>query len=66
MGEMGNAYKTLSGNPLRKESLGKPRSRWEDNIKTYFKEVRCEKVDWIHLAEDRVQLLALVNTIINL
>jgi hypothetical protein len=31
-----NAYKTLVGEPERKRLLGRPRSRWEDNIKMYI------------------------------
>jgi hypothetical protein len=41
-------------------------SRWKDNIEIYLKEIRREDVDWIHLAEDRVQLRALVNTVMSL
>jgi hypothetical protein len=38
-----------------KKSLGRQRRRLEDNIKIYFKEFVCEGVEWIHLAQDRVQ-----------
>jgi hypothetical protein len=37
-----------------KRLLGRFRSRWEDNIIIYLKEIRCEGVDWIHLAQDKV------------
>jgi hypothetical protein len=42
------------------------RCRWEDNIKMGFKEIRFEYVDLIHLAQNRVQLQALVNMVMNL
>jgi hypothetical protein len=40
--------------------------KWKDNTKTDPEEVGCETVDWIHLAQDRVQWRALVNTIMKL
>jgi hypothetical protein len=39
--------------------------RWEDNIKMYFKETECEGMDWMHLAQDRDQWRAVVNTVMN-
>jgi hypothetical protein len=39
---------------------------WEDNIKMYFKEIGCEDIDWIQLAQDIIQCHVLVNTVINL
>jgi len=39
----------------------RPRCRWKKNIKTYLREIRYNDVDWIHLAQDRVQCRALVN-----
>jgi hypothetical protein len=47
MGERRIAYRILMGNPEGKRQLGRPRCRWEDNIKTYVKEIRWEGVDWI-------------------
>ena len=38
-----------------KRPLGRPRRRWEDNIKMYLREVGCGPRDWITLAEDRDQ-----------
>jgi hypothetical protein len=38
MGEKRNAYRILVGKPEGKKSLGKPRRRWEDNIKIHFRE----------------------------
>jgi hypothetical protein len=40
--------------------------KWEDNIKIDFREMGWKGVDWVHLAQDRDQWLALVNTVINL
>jgi hypothetical protein len=49
-----------------KRPLGRPWHKWEDNIKVDLKEICWEGVDWIHLAEDRDQLCAFVNTVMNL
>jgi hypothetical protein len=46
--------------------LGIPRHRWEGNIIMDVREIGCEVVNWIHLAQDRDQWQALVNTVINL
>jgi hypothetical protein len=50
MGEMGIAYKVLVGKP-EKKPLGRPKRRLEDNIRTVLKEIGCDSVDWIHLAQ---------------
>ena len=44
------------GKPEGKRPLGRPRCRWEDNIKMDLQEVGCGGMDWIELAQDRVQL----------
>jgi hypothetical protein len=49
-----------------KRSLGRPRCRWDDNIRMNFKEVGEDIVDWIHLAQDRCHWWVLVNTIMKL
>jgi hypothetical protein len=49
-----------------KRPLGRPRRRWEDNIKMDHSEIGLEGVDWVHLAQDRDQWWALVNTVLNL
>jgi len=41
------------GKPEVKIPLGRPRRRWEDNIKMDLQEVGCEGIDWIDLAQDR-------------
>ena len=50
-----NAYRVLVGKPERKRPLGRPRRRWEDNIKMDLREVGCDPGEWIDLAEDRDQ-----------
>jgi hypothetical protein len=59
-----NTY-ILGGEPEGKRPLDRPRCRWED-ITMYLKDLWCEDVDWIHLAQDRVLWLALVNTVMSL
>jgi len=54
------------GKPEGTRPVGRPRSRWEDNIKLYFQEVGCEGMDWIELAQDRDRWRALVNAVMNL
>ncbi|KAJ4431175.1 hypothetical protein ANN_19772 [Periplaneta americana] len=55
MGESRNAYRVLVERPEGKRSLGRPRRRWEDNIKMDLREVRYVDRDWINLAQDRDQ-----------
>jgi hypothetical protein len=55
-------YRVLVGKPKGKEPLRRPRHRWEDEIKIYLMEIGWEGVDWIHLAQDRDQWQAVVNT----
>jgi hypothetical protein len=63
---MRKAYSMLVGKPEGKRLLGGSRYRWEDNIRIDLGEIGWESVDWIHLAQDREQWRALVNTIMNL
>jgi hypothetical protein len=51
---------------LRKRTLGRSRRTWDDIIKVNSEEIEFEGVDWIYLAQDRVQWRALVNTRMNL
>jgi len=46
-------YRVLVGKPEGKTLLGRPRGRWEDNIKMDLQEVKCWVMDWIELAQDR-------------
>jgi transcription termination factor 2 len=66
MEEERSVYTVLVGRPEGKRPLGRPRSRWEDNIKMDLREIGIEGVNWIHLAQDRVQWRAFVNTAMNL
>jgi len=47
-------------------TLGRPRRRWEDNIKMGLHEVGCGSMDWIELAQDRDRRWALVRAVMNL
>ena len=59
-------YRVLAGKPEGKRPLGRPRSRWEDNIKMDLQIVGCGGMDWIELALDRDRWRALVNAAMNL
>ena len=61
-----NAYKVLVEKPESKRPLGRPRCRWEDNIKMDLREVGCDPGDWIALAEDRDQWRAYVRVVMKL
>jgi hypothetical protein len=65
MGEKRGAYRILVGRPERRRPLGRPRCRWEDNIKVDLQEVGWG-MDWIELAQDRDRWRAVVNAVINL
>jgi hypothetical protein len=60
MGESRDLYRVLVGKPEGKRPLGKPRHRWEYNIKTDIREVGCGVMDWIELVQDRDRWRALV------
>jgi hypothetical protein len=66
MGEGRGVYRILVGRPKGNRPLGRPRRRWEDNIKMELREIRIDKANWIQLAQDRVQWWAFVNTVMNL
>jgi hypothetical protein len=53
MGEKRKANMILAGKPERNRPLGRPRPRWEDNIKMDLRDIRLGSMDWIYLAEDR-------------
>jgi hypothetical protein len=59
-------YRVLIRKPKGKRPLGRPRHRWEDNIKMDLREKGINGVTWIHLVQDRVQCQAFVNTVMNL
>jgi hypothetical protein len=66
MGEGRGVYRILVGRPEGKRPLGRPRRRWEDNIKLDLREIRIDEANWILLAQDRVQCRVFVNTVMNL
>ena len=66
MGEGRGVYRGLVGKPEGKRPLGRPRRRWEDNIKMDLQEVGGCCGDWMELAQDRDRWRALVSTVMNL
>ena len=58
-------YKVLVGKPEGKRPLGRPRRRWEDDIKMDLQEVGCGGMDWIELAQGRDRWRELVNAAMN-
>jgi len=65
MGERRGVYRDLVGKPEGQRPLGRPRRRWEDNIKMDLQEVGCGGMDWIELGEDRDKWRAVMNAVMN-
>jgi hypothetical protein len=65
-GERRGIYRVLVGKPEGKRLLGKPRLRWEDDIKMDFQKVGYGGMDWIDLARDRDRWWTVVNSAMNL
>jgi hypothetical protein len=63
MGEDRGVHRVLVGKPKGKKPLGRPRRRWEDNIKMDLQEVGGGRGDWMELAQDRDRWRALVGTV---
>ena len=66
MGEGRGVHRVLVGKPEGKRPLGRPRRRWEDNIKMDLQEVGGGCEDWMEFSQDRDRWRALVNTVMNL
>jgi hypothetical protein len=66
MGERRGVYRVWVGRSEGKSPLGRPRPRWEDNIKMDLQKMGCRIMDWIELAQDRDSWRALVNAVMNL
>ena len=66
MEKVRNAFKMLTGKPVGKRPLGRPRRRWEDNIRMDLEEIGINVVNWVDSAQDRDYWRALVNAALNL
>jgi hypothetical protein len=65
MGKRRGAYTVLVGRPEERRQLGRPRRRWEDNIKMDLQEIGWA-IDYINLTQDRERLRVVVNAVMNL
>jgi len=65
-GEEMSCMQGFGGEPGRKRPLGRPRCRWEDNIKNDLQEVGYGGMDWIELAQGRDRWQVCVNAVMNL
>ena len=65
LGDGRGVHRVLVGKPEGKRPLGRPRRRWEDNIKMDLQEVEGGCGDWMELAQDRDSWRALVSTVMN-
>ena len=61
-----SAFKILTGKPKGKRPLGRPRRRWEDNIRMILEEIGINAGNWVDSAQDRDYWGALVNAAFNL
>ena len=59
-------FKILTGKPTGNRPLGRPRHRWEDNIRMYLEEIGINAGNWVDWAQDRDYWRALVNAVLNL
>ena len=66
MEEGRSAFKILTGKPTGKRPLGRPRRRWEDNIRMGLEEKGIDSGNWVDSAQDRNYWRALVNAALNL
>jgi hypothetical protein len=63
MGEGRGVYRILVGRSEGKRPLGRPKRRWENNIKLDLKEIGIDRASWIRLVQNRVQWRAFMNTV---
>ena len=66
MDERTGVYRVFVGNPEGRKPFGRPRRKWEDNIKMDLQEMGCGGMDWIELAHDRDRWRALVTAVMNI
>ena len=66
MEEVRSAFKILTGKPTGKRPIGRPRRRWEENIRMDFEEIGINAGNWVDSAQDRNYWRVLVNTALNL
>jgi hypothetical protein len=66
MGEGRGVYRVSVWRPEAKRPLGRPRRRWEDNIKMDLRDIGIDRAKWIQLAQDTVQWRDFVNMVMNL
>jgi hypothetical protein len=64
-GEGRGVYRVLVGKPEGTRPLGRPRRRWEDNIRMDLQDKGCGGMDWIGLVQDRERWRAIVNAVMN-
>jgi hypothetical protein len=66
MGEERKVYTVLVGKPEGKRPLGRPRRRWEDEIRIDLREIGLGGMEWIQLPQDRERWRAVVSAVMNL
>ena len=66
MEEGRSTFKILTGTPTGKRPFGRPRRRWEDNVRMDLKGIGINKRNWVYLVQDRDYWRALVNATLNL
>jgi hypothetical protein len=65
-GKSRRAFKILTGPPTGKRPLGRPRRRWEDNIRMYLKEIGISTRNWVDSPQDKDHWRAVMNAVLNL
>ena len=65
MEEDRSAFNILTGKPTGKRPLGRPKHRWKDNVRMYFKEIGINTRNWVDSAQDRDYWRSLVNAALN-